>query len=125
MVTCVELSQVQASSIFVESLDVLVEPDVLTSDGRDTLRFEGDSLDRVLGYKVSSRCPSLDSQLREVILVYGLLELRTRSQVYLDCFGLTIMVDGKPKDCRSWSSLSDVIFLVAGNACDCKSLCVA
>ena len=63
MVTGVELTKMQTSSVLVESLDVLVKPDVLAADGRYALRLELDLLDRILRHEVASRSASLDQEL--------------------------------------------------------------
>ena len=53
MVTGIELAEMETAAVFVEPLDVLVEPDVLAAYRRYALRFELDLLDRVLRYEIS------------------------------------------------------------------------
>ena len=48
MVTGIELAEMESATVFVEPLDVFVKPYVLSSDGRDTFRFQADLLDRIL-----------------------------------------------------------------------------
>ena len=54
VVTCIELTEVQTATVLVESLDVLIEPYVLSSDSRYSFRFQRDSLDRVFRYEIAS-----------------------------------------------------------------------
>ena len=54
MVSCVELTQMESASVLIEPLDVLVKPDVLSSDSRNAFRLELDLLDRILGNKVTA-----------------------------------------------------------------------
>ena len=62
MVARIELAEVQTSSILIQSLDIFVEPYVLASDSRCTLRFEDDLLYRILGNEVTARCLALDQE---------------------------------------------------------------
>ena len=88
----------ESAAVLIESLDILVEPDVLSADGRDTLRLELDLLDRVLRYEITPRSTSLDKQLREIILVDEFLQLCPLPEIDLDCLSLSVMVYGKPED---------------------------
>ena len=61
-------------------------------------------------------------KLREIILVYEFLQFGALPEIDLDGLGLSVVVHGQPEYLRSGRSLSDVILLVAGDACHSKSL---
>ena len=63
MVTGVELSEVKTTSVLVESLDILIKPDILTSDSGYTLRSQDNTVDSVLRYEITPCCASLDEEL--------------------------------------------------------------
>ena len=54
MVSASELSEIFSSRVFVQSLDVCIEPDILSSYGGDALALQEYLLDRILGHKVAS-----------------------------------------------------------------------
>ena len=98
MISCVELSKVQTASVLVQSLDILIEPDVLASDSGNSLGLELDLVDRVLRYEITPCCTTLDKKFREIIFLDELLELRTLPEVDLYSLCLTVMVYSEPED---------------------------
>jgi hypothetical protein len=54
MVTGIELTKMQTAAVLIEPLDVLVKPDILATDGRNSLGLQLNLLDRVFRYKITS-----------------------------------------------------------------------
>ena len=126
MVTGVELSEILSALFVVELLDVGVEPDVLAADGRCSLGLERNLLHGVLlRHDVSARASSFDVELREVIFVDELLQLRLRLEIDLHRLCLAVRIDRKPLNQGTRSALRDVIVLVTGNRSERKPLRVA
>ena len=53
VVSGIELAEMNAPAVFIQPLDVFIEPDILSSDGRYTLALEHYLLDRVLRNEVA------------------------------------------------------------------------
>ena len=126
MVPVVELSQIETSLLIVKFLDISIEPYILASDGGLPPGFQSYPLHGIFpGHHIASRSPALDVQLGEIILVYEFLELEFRLEENFHGLSLSIGIDRQPLYDRTRSALGDVIFLVAGDGSQRKSLGVA
>ena len=76
----------------------------------------------IFGYNIASGTSTFDGKLREVIIFGEFFEFGPRTIIDSDSLCFTIGICGKPHHARSLFALSQVVLLVAGNACDGKSL---
>ena len=122
MVPARELAQVQAVTILVEALYVLVEPYILASYGADALALELYALDRGLADQIAPRSLALDGELGEIVFADQPLEFKTRPKAYPDRLRLAVVVDREPEYGRTRGAHSNVIFLVPGDRCHREAL---
>jgi hypothetical protein len=88
-----ELAEQYAPAVRIEPVHVFVVPDLLSSEGRSTPLLEDDLMDAVTREKVALALPPLDRHGREIEIDDHLLQTRTRLEVNLQHFGLTVRID--------------------------------
>ena len=62
-----------SAAVLIQSLDVVVEPDILALDGADALALQADALDDILGDQIAPGGLALDCEGGEVVVQHGLL----------------------------------------------------
>ena len=122
LVVFAELAEEQAVALVVELLDVGVVPDFLAGDSAHALAAQAYAAYDVLAHEVAPGCPALDAESGEIVFEGGLLELRFRTQLHAHGLGLAVVVGGEPDHLRAFQASGDVVFLVAGHACDGETL---
>lgn len=88
-----ELTEQYAPAVRIEPVHVFVVPDLLSSEGRSTPLLEDDLMDAVTREEVALALPPLDRHGREIEIDDHLLQTRTRLEVNLQHFGLTVRID--------------------------------
>ena len=117
-----ELTEQYAPAVRIEPVHVFVVPDLLSSEGRSTPLLEDDLMDAVTREKVALALPPLDRHGREIEIDDHLLQTRTRLEVNLQHFGLTVRIDRHIEDFTLRIAFGDVVLLVARDTLDGAAL---
>ena len=117
-----KLAQRHAVALVVDAQDVLVKPHLAVAQRGAALLLEGDAVNLVLGHDVAA-CPlALDGEVGKVDVKLQHPQVLLGLEGYSQHLGLAVGVNGEPQHLRAWFASCHVIFLVARDACECKSL---
>ena len=121
-VVAVELAQVLAMPVEVETQDVAVEPHLAAAERGGSVGLEPDALHLEAGEQIAHGAASLDAYLAEVFLDDGLAQVGHGLELYLDNLGLAVGVGCEVGDARAGLALGEVVLAVAVGAGDGKAL---
>ena len=93
-----ELAQVLAALVVVQTEHIRVEPYLSSAQGRTASLLEHNLVYIVLREDVTHGLATLDANFAEVLFKGNLLDFRVRLEGYLDDFGLTVRVGGEVHD---------------------------
>ena len=115
-VATLELSEVLACLVDIQSFDAVVEPYLAGTESRDPLPFHVDAAHGIAGEDVAHRVATLDGETGEVEVEAGLLELGFRDMMYGDCLGLAIGIGSEIENLGALGAFGQRILLVACDA---------
>ena len=118
LVVALELAEESAVTYVVESVDILVVPNLLSGQRRCTLALEQNLVDRIAREDVTLRAAALDGEFAEVEVDDSLFEFGLLAEDNLQHLGLAIGVDTHIEYSALGVALGEVILLVACDGTD-------
>ncbi len=117
-----KFAQVLSASVNIETQDILVKPYLATAKRRNAFFLLGNLVNFGAGENISLRIAVLYGNVLEINIKGKLSQFRLRLQLARDNFGFTIWVSLEVQQFRTGCSLGHIVFLVADDIGNCKTL---
>ena len=121
-VFALELTQIVAHAVVVDTQHIGVEPHFASSQRGHALLLESYLLDLVFGQQIATAAATFDCKLRQVLEHLHVLELETRVELNAYHFCLAVGVGGEVHDFAAGLARSQVILLVTCETRGCEAL---
>ena len=117
----IELAQIHAVLVIVDTQHIGVEPYFASAEGGMPFLLEGDGFDLVFGEHIAPRRTGFDRQFGQVFEHLQLLEVQRGFERHAYHLRLAVRIGGKIDDLRAGIALRQVVFLVAGDTRDVEA----